>query len=133
VRLASQLGSGLVGVLYILDEPSVGLHSRDQRQLLDTLIQLRDYGNTVLVVEHDAETIRTADWVIDMGPGAGALGGAVIAVGTTVRLLEDIHRPPRLCQPALEMSETTVLYPDDPPIPPPSGAGVRIPWGHEPL
>lgn len=82
IRLASQLGCGLVGVLYILDEPSIGLHARDQRNLLDTLIQLRDMGNTVLVVEHDAETMRTADWLIDLGPGAGVLGGEVVASGT---------------------------------------------------
>ncbi|MGE5223647.1 MAG: excinuclease ABC subunit UvrA, partial [Omnitrophica WOR_2 bacterium] len=82
IRLASQLGCGLVGVLYILDEPSIGLHARDQRNLLDTLMQLRDMGNTVLVVEHDAETMRTADWLIDLGPGAGVLGGEVVAAGT---------------------------------------------------
>ncbi len=82
IRLASQLGCGLVGVLYILDEPSIGLHARDQRALLDTLINLRDMGNTVLVVEHDAETMLAADWLIDLGPGAGVLGGEVVAVGT---------------------------------------------------
>jgi excinuclease ABC subunit A len=82
IRLASQIGCGLVGVLYILDEPSIGLHQRDNRRLLDTLEQLRDMGNTVLVVEHDAETMRTADWIVDLGPGAGALGGWVIAEGT---------------------------------------------------
>ena len=75
IRLASQLGCGLVGVLYILDEPSIGLHARDQRALIDTLVQLRDLGNTVLVVEHDAETMRTADWIMDLGPGAGVMGG----------------------------------------------------------
>ncbi len=82
IRLASQLGCGLVGVLYILDEPSIGLHARDQRNLLGTLTQLRDMGNTVLVVEHDAETMRTADWIIDLGPGAGVLGGELVAAGT---------------------------------------------------
>jgi excinuclease ABC subunit A len=82
IRLASQIGCGLVGVLYILDEPSIGLHQRDNRRLLDTLEQLRDMGNTVLVVEHDEETMRTADWIIDLGPGAGALGGWVVAEGT---------------------------------------------------
>ncbi len=82
IRLASQLGCGLVGVLYVLDEPSIGLHARDHRTLLDTLLQLRDIGNTVLVVEHDAETMRSADWLIDLGPGAGILGGKVIAAGT---------------------------------------------------
>ena len=75
IRLASQIGSGLVGVLYILDEPSIGLHARDHRALLDTLSQLRSLGNTVLVVEHDADTMRAADWLIDLGPGPGILGG----------------------------------------------------------
>ncbi len=82
IRLATQIGSSLVGVLYILDEPSIGLHQRDNRRLLDTLKRLRDLGNTVLVVEHDEETIRSADYVIDLGPGAGELGGHVVAVGT---------------------------------------------------
>jgi excinuclease ABC subunit A len=82
IRLASQIGSGLVGVLYVLDEPSIGLHARDQRALLDTLVHLRNQGNTVLVVEHDAETMLEADWLIDLGPGAGILGGRVIAAGT---------------------------------------------------
>lgn len=82
IRLASQIGSGLVGVLYILDEPSIGLHNRDHRALLDTLAHLRNIGNTVLVVEHDAETMRTADWLIDLGPGPGVLGGEVVAAGT---------------------------------------------------
>lgn len=82
IRLASQIGSGLVGVLYILDEPSIGLHTCDHRALLDMLQQLRDTGNTVLVVEHDEQTMRTADWLIDLGPGAGMLGGEVIVAGT---------------------------------------------------
>ena len=82
IRLATQIGSSLVGVLYILDEPSIGLHQRDNSRLLDTLKRLRDLGNTVLVVEHDEETIRSADWVVDLGPGAGELGGHVVAVGT---------------------------------------------------
>ncbi len=82
IRLATQIGSSLVGVLYILDEPSIGLHQRDNRRLLETLRRLRDLGNTVLVVEHDEETIRSADYVIDLGPGAGELGGHVVAVGT---------------------------------------------------
>jgi excinuclease ABC subunit A len=89
IRLASQLGCGLVGVLYILDEPSIGLHARDQRNLLETLLRLRDMGNTVLVVEHDAETMRTADWLIDLGPGAGVLGGAVVAAGTPAQVAAD--------------------------------------------
>jgi excinuclease ABC subunit A len=82
VRLATQIGSGLVGVLYILDEPSIGLHQRDNRRLLNTLYALRDIGNTVLVVEHDAETIVSSDYIIDLGPGAGQDGGFVVAVGT---------------------------------------------------
>ncbi len=81
IRLASQIGCGLVGVLYVLDEPSIGLHQRDNRRLLDTLEHLRDMGNTVVVVEHDEETIRTADWIIDLGPGAGVGGGWVVAEG----------------------------------------------------
>jgi excinuclease ABC subunit A len=82
IRLATQIGSSLVGVLYILDEPSIGLHQRDNRRLLDTLKRLRDLGNTVLVVEHDEDTIRAADYVLDLGPGAGELGGHLVAVGT---------------------------------------------------
>ncbi|HEY5697533.1 MAG TPA: excinuclease ABC subunit UvrA, partial [Acidimicrobiales bacterium] len=82
IRLATQIGSSLVGVLYILDEPSIGLHQRDNGRLLDTLKRLRDLGNTVLVVEHDEETIRAADYVLDLGPGAGELGGHLVAVGT---------------------------------------------------
>src|SRR5213593_1380447 len=82
IRLATQIGSSLVGVLYILDEPSIGLHQRDNRRLLETLKRLRDLGNTVLVVEHDEETIRAADFVIDLGPGAGELGGHLVALGT---------------------------------------------------
>jgi excinuclease ABC subunit A len=86
VRLATQIGSGLVGVLYILDEPSIGLHQRDNKRLLDTLKALRDLGNTVLVVEHDAETILNADHIIDLGPGAGVHGGHVVATGTPEQL-----------------------------------------------
>jgi excinuclease ABC subunit A len=82
IRLATQIGSGLVGVLYILDEPSIGLHQRDNRRLLETLKRLRDLGNTVLVVEHDEETIRSADFVVDLGPGAGELGGHIVGIGT---------------------------------------------------
>jgi excinuclease ABC subunit A len=82
IRLATQIGSSLVGVLYILDEPSIGLHQRDNRRLLETLKRLRDLGNTVLVVEHDEETIRAADFVVDLGPGAGELGGHIVALGT---------------------------------------------------
>ncbi len=81
IRLASQIGSGLVGVMYILDEPSIGLHPRDHRALLDTLIHLRDQGNTVLVVEHDEATMRAADWILDLGPGPGVMGGYLVAAG----------------------------------------------------
>jgi excinuclease ABC subunit A len=91
IRLATQIGSSLVGVLYILDEPSIGLHQRDNRRLLDTLVRLRDLGNTVLVVEHDEETIRSADHVIDMGPGAGVHGGEIVAQGTP----DEIRKNPR--------------------------------------
>jgi excinuclease UvrABC ATPase subunit len=86
IRLASQIGCGLVGVLYILDEPSIGLHARDNRALLETLLQLRDMGNTVLLVEHDAETMEASDWLIDLGPGAGILGGEVVAAGTPAQV-----------------------------------------------
>ncbi len=89
IRLASQIGSGLTGVLYVLDEPSIGLHQRDNNRLLDTLKHLRDLGNTVLVVEHDEDAIRTADYVIDMGPGAGIHGGEVIAAGTRDQILKN--------------------------------------------
>ena len=88
IRLASQIGCGLVGVLYILDEPSIGLHQRDNRRLLDTLEHLRDMGNTVVVVEHDEETIRTADWIVDLGPGAGVNGGWVVAAGPLQAIME---------------------------------------------
>ncbi len=88
IRLASQIGSGLSGVLYVLDEPSIGLHQRDNDMLLATLRRLRDLGNTVLVVEHDEDAIRTADYVIDMGPGAGVHGGAIVAQGTLKQLLK---------------------------------------------
>ena len=87
IRLATQIGSSLVGVLYILDEPSIGLHQRDNRRLLDTLKRLRDLGNTVLVVEHDEETILEADHVIDMGPGAGVHGGRIVAEGPPAAIL----------------------------------------------
>jgi excinuclease ABC subunit A len=86
IRLATQIGSKLRGVLYVLDEPSIGLHSRDNHRLLDSLTRLRDLGNTVLVVEHDAETIERADYVIDLGPGAGRLGGALVAQGTPLQI-----------------------------------------------
>ncbi|UCE18690.1 MAG: excinuclease ABC subunit UvrA [Gemmatimonadota bacterium] len=89
IRLATQIGSQLVGVLYILDEPSIGLHQRDNKRLLDTLLKLRDLGNTVLVVEHDKETILTSDYVIDLGPGAGIQGGYVVTTGTPERIAQD--------------------------------------------
>ncbi len=89
IRLASQIGSGLVGVLYVLDEPSIGLHQRDNRRLIETLIRLRDLGNTVLVVEHDEETIRVADHVVDIGPGAGEHGGEIVHSGTVKGLLRN--------------------------------------------
>jgi len=88
IRLATQIGAGLMGVLYILDEPSIGLHQRDNDRLIDTLKRLRDMGNTVIVVEHDEDTIRSADYVIDMGPGAGERGGKIVAVGTPERICE---------------------------------------------
>jgi len=87
IRLATQIGSGLVGVLYVLDEPSIGLHQRDNRRLIDTLVRLRDLGNTLIVVEHDEDTIRVADWVVDIGPGAGEHGGNVVVSGPVEDLL----------------------------------------------
>jgi len=86
IRLATQIGSSLVGVLYILDEPSIGLHQRDNGRLIHMLTQLRDLGNTVIVVEHDEEMIRSADFIVDMGPGAGVHGGEVVVAGS----LEDV-------------------------------------------
>ena len=86
IRLATQIGSSLVGVLYILDEPSIGLHQRDNDKLIATMKQLRDIGNTLVVVEHDEDTIKEADYIVDIGPGAGEHGGEVVAAGT----LEDI-------------------------------------------
>jgi excinuclease ABC subunit A len=91
IRLATQIGSGLMGVLYILDEPSIGLHQRDNARLIRTLLGMRDLGNTILVVEHDEETIRTADWIVDIGPGAGEHGGEIVAEGT----IDDILKEPR--------------------------------------
>ena len=108
IRLATQIGSSLVGVLYILDEPSIGLHQRDNRRLLDTLIRLRDLGNTVLVVEHDEETIRMADRVIDMGPGAGIHGGEVIAEGTPA----EIQMNPRSLTGKYLSGELSINLPD---------------------
>ena len=88
IRLATQIGSGLVGVLYVLDEPSIGLHQRDNQRLIETLVRLRDLGNTLIVVEHDEETIRTADWVVDIGPGAGEHGGRIVVSGPVPELME---------------------------------------------
>ena len=89
IRLATQIGSGLTGVLYVLDEPSIGLHQRDNRRLIDTLVKLRELGNTLIVVEHDEDTIRTSDWVVDIGPGAGINGGRVVHSGTYKDLLDN--------------------------------------------
>jgi excinuclease ABC subunit A len=91
IRLATQIGSGLVGVLYVLDEPSIGLHQRDNRRLIDTLLRLRDLGNTLIVVEHDEDTIAVADWVVDIGPGAGEHGGQVVHSGSVADLLRNEH------------------------------------------
>ncbi|WP_345712698.1 excinuclease ABC subunit UvrA, partial [Kineococcus glutinatus] len=91
IRLATQIGSGLVGVLYVLDEPSIGLHQRDNRRLIDTLTRLRDLGNTLIVVEHDEDTVRVADWVVDFGPGAGEQGGQVVHSGSVAELLASEH------------------------------------------
>ncbi|MCE7001825.1 excinuclease ABC subunit UvrA [Kibdelosporangium philippinense] len=89
IRLATQIGSGLVGVLYVLDEPSIGLHQRDNHRLIETLTRLRDLGNTLIVVEHDEDTIRTSDWVVDIGPGAGEHGGNVVHSGPVAKLLKN--------------------------------------------
>ena len=90
IRLATQIGSGLTGVLYILDEPSIGLHQKDNQKLLASLKGLRDLGNTLIVVEHDEETIREADYVVDIGPGAGVHGGEVVAAGSPSPSRENI-------------------------------------------
>ncbi len=89
IRLATQIGSGLTGVLYVLDEPSIGLHQRDNRRLIDTLVKLKNLGNTLIVVEHDEDTIRTADWIVDIGPGAGEHGGQVVHSGSYRELLDN--------------------------------------------
>ena len=87
IRLASQIGSGLTGVLYILDEPSIGLHQRDNTRLIETLMRLRGLGNTIIVVEHDEETMAAADWIVDIGPGAGEHGGRIVAQGTPEEIM----------------------------------------------
>ena len=89
IRLATQIGSGLVGVLYVLDEPSIGLHQRDNHRLIDTLVRLKNLGNTLIVVEHDEDTIRTADWVVDIGPGAGEHGGQIVHSGSVADLIDN--------------------------------------------
>src|SRR5207248_9022413 len=91
IRLATQIGSGLVGVLYVLDEPSIGLHQRDNRRLIETLTRLRDLGNTLIVVEHDLDTIAHADWIVDIGPRAGEHGGRIVHSGTYDELLRNSH------------------------------------------
>jgi excinuclease ABC subunit A len=91
IRLATQIGSGLTGVLYVLDEPSIGLHQRDNRKLIETLIKLRDLGNTLIVVEHDEDTIKASDWIVDIGPGAGVHGGEVVHSGTYADLLKNTN------------------------------------------
>jgi excinuclease ABC subunit A len=91
IRLASQVGSELTGVLYILDEPSIGLHQRDNIRLLETLCHLRDIGNTLIVIEHDRETMEAADWLVDIGPGAGLLGGRIVAQGTPSQIRRNRH------------------------------------------
>jgi excinuclease ABC subunit A len=109
IRLATQIGSHLVGVLYVLDEPSIGLHQRDNRRLLETLTRLRDLGNTVLVVEHDEETIRAADHVVDLGPGAGRDGGRIVAEGSP----EEIEAAPQSITGAYLRGERTIPAPDE--------------------
>ena len=88
IRLATQIGSSLIGVLYILDEPSIGLHQRDNQRLIDTLVYLRDLGNTLIVVEHDEQTLRTADHIVDLGPGAGVHGGYIVAQGSPEEVMK---------------------------------------------
>src|SRR2546422_3784178 len=113
IRLATQIGSKLMGVLYILDEPSIGLHQRDNRRLINTLLSLRDLGNTLIVVEHDEETIRSADYMVDIGPAAGEHGGEIIAAGAGGK---GVRGPPPLPAPPPRR---------DPPHPPPGGGGQR--------
>jgi excinuclease ABC subunit A len=108
IRLASQIGSGLVGVLYVLDEPSIGLHQRDNQRLIDTMLRLRDLGNTVLVVEHDEETIRVADHIVDIGPGAGEHGGEIVVAGT----LADVVGEPRSVTGQYLAGEKTIDVPE---------------------
>src|SRR5881296_512420 len=107
IRLATQIGSKLMGVLYVLDEPSIGLHQRDNRKLIDTLLSMRDLGNTVIVVEHDEETILSADWVIDLGPGAGVHGGLIVAQGA----FDDILKSPDSITGAFLRGERSIPLP----------------------
>jgi excinuclease ABC subunit A len=108
IRLATQIGSKLMGVLYVLDEPSIGLHQRDNRRLIDTLLSMRDLGNTVIVVEHDEETIRSADWVIDLGPGAGLHGGRIVGEGSP----EELQRFPESLTAKYLSGEREIPIPD---------------------
>src|SRR5699024_2087807 len=91
IRLATQIGSALTGVLYVLDEPSIGLHQRDNERLIHTLKSMRDLGNTLIVVEHDEDTMRAADWLVDIGPGAGDHGGHIVASGPPKDVMQDKH------------------------------------------
>lgn len=117
IRLATQIGSGLVGVLYILDEPSIGLHQRDNVKLIKTLKRLKDLGNTLVVVEHDEETILSADYVVDIGPGAGEHGGKIVAQGTPKEIMETpesitgqyISRKLKINVPKLAVKEMVIL------------------------
>src|SRR4029077_9754849 len=93
IRLSTQIGSGLMGMLYVLDEPSIGLHPKDNVKMIRTLERLRDLGNTVIVVEHDEETIRAADWLVEIGPGPGIHGGEVVAQGPPAVAFADPHPP----------------------------------------
>jgi excinuclease ABC subunit A len=108
IRLATQIGSGLVGVLYVLDEPSIGLHQRDNRRLIETLVRLRNLGNTLIVVEHDEETIHTADWIVDIGPGAGEHGGEIVHSGT----YKDLLKNPRSVTGAYLSGRRSIPVPD---------------------
>ena len=111
IRLATQIGAGLVGVLYVLDEPSIGLHQRDNQRLIETLVRLKDLGNTLIVVEHDEDTIEAADWVVDIGPGAGEHGGQVVHSGT----VQDLLDPPRLDHRPVPLRPPRDPGPADPP------------------
>ncbi len=124
IRLASQIGAGLVGVMYILDEPSIGLHQRDNARLLRTLTHLRDLGNTVIVVEHDEEAIRSADRVVDLGPGAGVHGGEIVAQGSG----EEVAADPRVHHRPLPLRRPAHRDPD-PAHPDRSGSGSCASWG----